>query len=187
MLRAFFGKLRGGAGRFYFPAYPCRYAPPAMYQPERVTIIPLTADSGTITADTTLITADATTIQFETTFGVSTCPDNETIVGTLWLNSRRAPLEVGGYISWDDASGTRHLHLLVGLEHNTGTGLATLTVEPPMRDVPTPATPMHVHAPSAILGLVDDGQGALREAARLSTFTLEAVQRFPLNITVPAV
>jgi hypothetical protein len=181
-LRSFLALLDGGAGRFVFPVYPCRYAPPASGQPERSTLVPLTADDTHITADDTHITADSTRVVYETQFGVSTCPDPTTINGTLWLNSRRAPLEVDSYISWDDADGWRHLHIVVGLEHNPATGAATLSVRPPMRALPTPATPMHVHAPSGVFRLVDDGQGALRQAGRLQSFSLAMVQAFPLKV-----
>ena len=128
-LRAFFATLRGQAGRFHFPIYGCRYAPPAMYAAERVTLLPLTADNTYITADSTEITADATVVAMEPLFTVSACPDAITITGTLWLNSRRAPLQVGSWISWDDATGWRQLHIVTGLEHNVTTGAATLTVE----------------------------------------------------------
>lgn len=182
-LRAFFATLRGSAGRFIFPAYACRYEPPAMYAAERVTLIPLTADDTHITADTTLVTADATRITYEAQFGVSSCPNSVTIIGTLWLNSRRAPLAVGSYLSWDDATGWRHLHVVTALEHDATTGAATMTVEPPMRAQPTPSTPMHVHAPSGVFMLTDDGQGALRLAATLASFNLSAVQAFPLQVS----
>jgi hypothetical protein len=181
-MRALFASLRGQAGRFHFPVYACRYAPPAMYGVERITLLPLTADNTYITADTTTITADATHVQMEPVFGVSACPDAVTIVGTLWLNSRRAPLQVGSWISWDDATGWRQLHIVTGLNHNATTGAATLTVEPPMRALPTPATPMHVYAPSAIFKLVDDGQGALRQAGRLTSFTLAIQQAHPVQV-----
>jgi hypothetical protein len=183
-LRAFFASLRGSAGRFIFPAYHCRYAPPVPYGAERITLLPLTCDDARITCDTTLITCDATEIQMESVFTVSTCPDAETIVGTLWFNSHRYPLEIGSYISWDDSEGIRHLHLITALEHNTGTGAATLTVEPPMREQPTSATPMHVHAPSAIFMLSDDGQGAMRQAATVHSFSLQAMQWFPAALGV---
>lgn len=185
-LRAFFASLRGSAGRFIFPTYPCRYAPPPIYGAERITLLPFTCDDGYITCDSTLHTCDSTQIQMETAFTVSTCPDPETIVGTLWLNSKRYPLELGSYISWDDAEGTRHQHIVTALVHNTGTGAATLTVEPPMRALPTALTPMHVHAPSAIYLLADDGQGALRQAATMASFQLAATQWLPISIGVPA-
>jgi len=179
--RAFVATLRGMAGRFVFPAYACRYAPPAMSQPERVTIIGLTADTDTITADTTLHTTDATTVTYETQYTVTACPDSTTITGTLWLNSNRAPLQVGGYISWDDATGWRHLHIVTAMA--TADGVTTLTVEPPMRAQPTDDTPMHVHAPSGVMMLTSDGEGALRQAGANWVMTVSAVQAFPLQVT----
>jgi hypothetical protein len=182
--RAFLASLQGGAGRFIFPAIACRYAPPALYAAERITLLPLTADDAYITADDTHITADATVVPMESVFTVSTCPDAHTIVGTLWLNSRRAPLEVGSPISWDDADGWRHLHTVTELERDGTSGATTLTVQPPMRALPTPATPMHVHAPSGIFRLADDGQAALRQAGRQTSFSIAAVQAFPITVTV---
>lgn len=182
VLRAFFATLRGQAGRFHFPVYPCRYLPPAMYAAERVTLLPLTADNTYITADSTQITADATHVAMEPLFTVSACPDSVTIIGTLWLNSRRAPLGVGSWVSWDDATGWRQLHVITAIEHNATTGAATLTVEPPMRERPTPATPMHVYAPSAVFMLTDDGQGALRQAARTASFSLAIRQAHPVQV-----
>jgi hypothetical protein len=185
IMRAFFASLRGAAGRFYFPVYTCRYAPAEMFAPERVTIIPLTADNDTVTCDRTDITCDATTIQMETTFAVSTCPDAETINGFLLINSNRYPLKVGGYLDWDDPSGARHTHIVTSLETtNAATGATTLKVEPPMRWLPLPVTPIRVHSPSVLVRLADDGQGAINQAARLSSFGVQAVQWFPLNLTV---
>ena len=182
-VRAFISGLRGQAGRFHFPAYTCRYAPPAMYAAERITLLPLTADSTTITADNTTITADTTQVAMEPLLVVSACPDAVTIVGTLWLNSQRAPLQPGSWISWDDATGWRQLHQVVDMDHHRATGAVTLQVEPPMRERPTTATPMHVYAPSGVFRLVDDGQGALRQAGRQASFTLAILQAHPLQVS----
>lgn len=184
-LRAFVAKLRGGAGRFVFPAYTCRYSPPAIGQPERITIIPLTIDATPITCDSTLITADATEVQLESVLTVTDCPDNVTIEGVLWLNSHRAPVALGSYVSWDGDIG-RHLHLIVGFEHDRTTGECTLTVEPPMRELPDTDTDMHVHAPSAVFGMVDDNQAMLRQAGRIvQGYSIAASQRFDVQIEVP--
>lgn len=182
-LRAFIAQLQGGAGRFVFPALGCRYAPRSLGAPLRVTVLALTADNTTVTADRTDLTADATTVPLETVFTVSTCPDDFTLVGTLWLGSARAPLRVGSPISWDDSDNWRHLHTVVGMVRNATTGTTTLQVQPPMRYRPTPATPIDVHAPSGIFRLSDDGQGTLRQAGRFASFGLAAVQAFPLSVT----
>ena len=61
---------------------------------------------------------------------------------------RRAPLQVGSYISWDDASGWRHLHTVTAMTHTVSTGAAVLTVAPPMRALPT----QHAHPCACALG-----------------------------------
>lgn len=184
-LRAWSARLRGRAGRFLFPAYCCRYAPPLAGLPERVTWLPLTADNadGHISADNTTISADATRVQMETVFTVTSSPDNTTLTGVLWFNSRRYPLTIGSYIAWDDADDWRHLHMVVGMEHDVHTGVATLEVEPPMREQPTPLTPIHVHAPAGIFQLTEDAAADLRQAGRMVSFNLTAMQSFPLEVT----
>lgn len=181
--RAFVARLRGGAGRFIFPANTCRYAPPGIGEGERTTWMPLTSDDYFVTADSDSVLIDADRVRMESAFTVTSCPDNVTILGTLWANSQRAPLRMGSYISWDDATDWRHLHMVVGLDLHPVTGAATLTLEPPMRALPTPETLMHVHSPSGIFRLVDDGQLAIRNAARMGTFSVQAQQAFPLEVT----
>lgn len=180
--RGFVAKLRGQAGRFIFPAYCCRYAPPDVLQPERVTMVFFRVDTTNYTADNTLFTSDKTNIQMETLFTVTSSPDNVTINGFLFLNSGAYPLNVGSYISWDDPTGWRHLHIITGMTNKTGA--TTLTIEPPMRYKPTSSTAMHVHAPSGIFMLADDGQGAIRNAMGKGSFTISAMQTFPLEVTV---
>jgi hypothetical protein len=68
------------------------------------------------------------------------------------------------------------------MDHNATTGAATLTLEPPMRALPGPATPMHVHAPGAVFMLSDDGQGAISQAGQLSSFSISGVQSFPVEV-----
>jgi hypothetical protein len=182
-LRAVVARSRGRAGRWLVPAYSCRYAPPLAGQPERTTWLDLTADNTYITVDAGTITADATRVRMESVFTVSNCPDAVTIVGSLWFNSQRHPVSVGSYIAWDDATGWRHLHMIVDMLHNISTGAATLTVEPPMRALPTPATPMHVHAPAGLFQLVDDAAAAIRQAGRMVSFTFSGVQSFPVEVT----
>lgn len=187
-LHAFITSLRGGGGRFVFPAYTCRYAPPEPLQPERVTLIPFTADTANVRADSTRYTADRTRWQYETVFNVTSCPDVLTIEGVLLLNSGKAPLEVGSFISWDEAAaGTfvdRHMHQVIAMSYTPTTGAAVLTVEPAMTHLPTPATPMHVHAPSAVYRMVDDAQAVLRKAGSQVSFGFTAVQSRPIKLVV---
>lgn len=183
-LRAWSARLSGRAGRFLFPAYTCRYAPPLAGQPERQTWFPLTADNadGHITADNMEITADATRMQMETVFTVSGVVGSTQLLGTLLFNSRRYPLGIGSYIAWDDADNWRHLHMVVGMEYDPVTHAATLDLEPPMREVPTPSTPIHVHAPAGIFQLTEDAAADLRQSGRQIAFSISGVQSFPLEV-----
>jgi len=179
-MRAFFASLRGMAGRFYFGVYPCRYSPASMYASERMTVIPLSADTTKITADTTIYTADVTTVAMETIFSV-TSATSTTLTGTLWLNSNKYPLEVGSYFSFDDATGWRHLHIVTAM--TSPSGVTTLTVEPPMRELPTTSTPIHIQQPSGIFMLNDDAQGAMNQSMGKFNFTVSATQSHPLKVT----
>lgn len=185
-MRAFLAQLRGVANRFVMGVYPCRYAPNALGAPNRVTQLRLSVDSTTITVDRTDITCDQTLVKYETAFAVNRCPDVVTIEGTLYLNSNQVPLRVGNYISFDDASAWRHLHLVVGMVHDLPTGLCTLTVEPPMRILPTPVTVMQVHNPSAIWMMGDDAQGMLRVADKFASVTFEARAALPFALSLGA-
>ena len=180
IMRAFFASLRGMAGRFYFGAYACRYSPASMYASERITVIQLTADTITITADSSIHTADKTTIGMESLFTV-TSSTSTTITGTLWLNSNKYPFGVGSYLSFDDARGWRHLHIVTAM--TAASGVTTLTVEPPMRAFPTSSTPIHIHQPSGIFMMSDDDQGSMNQSMGKFNFSLSATQSHPLEVT----
>lgn len=187
-LHAFITSLDGAGGRFIFPAYTCRYTPPAPLQAERVTFVPLTADITTITADTTRVTADRISTQLETIFSVSACPDNYTISGYLQFNSGKAPLRVGSFISWDESDGgvfvDRHMHEVVAMTYAPTTGAAVLTVRPAMTYQPTPATQVHTYAPSVVLRMVDDDQAIMQKAGSAVSVGFSAIQSRPVRITI---
>jgi hypothetical protein len=182
-LRAVSARSRGRAGRWLLPAYSCRYAPPLAGLPERLTWLDLRADNTVITADSTLIRADATRVQMETVFIFAGATSSTRMGGYLYFNSRRHPLEVGGFIAFDDATGWRHLHIVVDIDHNVTTGQAWVVVEPPLRVLPTPTTPMHVHAPAGIFQLTEDAAADVRQQGRMVSFSLSALQSFPLEVT----
>lgn len=174
----FIAKLRGQAGRFYFAMNPCAYGIPDAYAPERVTMMPLTADNTEITSDSEEVTVDAENIAYESFFASDGLSDDPTIItGTLWINSGYSRLEVGNYLSFDDDAGYRHLHLIVDV---VTSGVTSVTVEPPMRFTPTASTPIHIKAPSGIFKVTEDTVGALtRQATGKGTFSLEAEQAWP--------
>lgn len=185
--RALLAQLRGGTGRFYFAASRCGFAIPGQYQAERVLTVRLSADMDGPTADRDDITIDATTTRLESVFVPDDAGTDATrISGTLVLNSDQRPLQVGNSISWDDATGWRHLHMVVGLEWQDHTsGALTIVVEPPMRERPTSATPVHITYPSGIFRLQGDDVGApAMTPGPYTAITLNAVQAFPLSIAL---
>jgi hypothetical protein len=180
----FISKLRGEAGRFYFPMNCCAYGIPDTFSPERVTLVPFTVDTIEITVDSTRVTVDRTTIPYESFYasdGLSTDPT--VITGTLWINSGLSRLELDGYLSWDDTAGYRHLHHIVGID-KVG-GKTNITVEPPMRFIPTASTPIHVKAPSGIFKLTADNVGALTRGSNgRSEFSVTLEQAWPAQFTL---
>lgn len=190
--RVVLAKLRGQAGRFYFPASCWGMNVPVAYGADPVTPIALRADLDTITADITTITADATEIAYESLFtpnGGGTDP--LVLQGTLWLNSNLRPLQEGSYISFDDpttpltAGPHRCLHMVVGMAYTPITGACSLTLEPPMLVQPTALTPIHVHNPSGVFRLTDDGQGAMAQRpGHRFELSLSAIQARPLMLTL---
>jgi hypothetical protein len=190
--RVVLAKLRGQAGRFYFPATCWGRNVPVAYGADPVTPIALRADLDTITADITTITADATEIAYESLFtadGGGTDP--LVLQGTLWLNSGLRPLQEGSYISFDDPTEPhtdgphRSLHLVVGMAYTPTTGACALTLEPPMLVQPTALTPIHVHNPSGVFRLIDDGQGAMpQRPGHKFELAFSAVQARPLMLTL---
>jgi hypothetical protein len=147
----------------------------------------LDVSASRIRADRTDITSDATTVVLEPVFtpdGGGT--DRTRIVGTLWLNSGERPLRVGGHISFDDARGWRHLHVLTGIETDATTGRTTLHVEPPLRAQPTAGTAIHVVNPSGIFQLSSDDMGSMTQRpGRVEQLAaVDGVQAFPLGLAL---
>lgn len=183
--RAWMAKLRGATGRFYWPANGIDFNIPSAYAAETVHFVGLDVSTIDVTSDRTDITIDATQIAYWPVF----TPDGESqdrtrITGTLWLNSNRVPLKPGAYVSFDDAEGWRHLHVVVDLIMGEGSSPDVIVVEPPMRAQPTSSTAIHVRNPSGIFRLNDDDQGAIRQSAGMigALGTVEATQAFPLRV-----
>lgn len=185
LTRSWLAKLRGAAGRFYWPANNTNFRIPSAYAAETVNYVALDVSTDRINVDRTDITVDADSIVYEPVFtadGLST--DRTRITGTLWANSNQVQLKEGQYLSFDDAQGWRHLHIIVELQINPLTGAALIVVEPPMRAMPTAFTPIHIMNPSGVFRLTDDDQGAMRISPGFiaDLGTIEAVQAFPLRV-----
>jgi hypothetical protein len=185
--RAWAAKLRGAAGRFYWPANGRDFNILDANAAQLIRWVPFSADLTVIKCDSTTVTIDADKIIYDPIFTPDGLSDDATaITGTLWLNSDRNPLEVGCFISFDDADEWRHLHIVVDIEHDPLSGAATLTVEPPMRAMPTSGTPIHTINPSGIFAAVNDDQLNLnhRPGSYAEMASLDAVQAFPLKVAV---
>lgn len=184
MARAWFARLRGAAGRFYWPANGTDFRIPSAYASEQLTFTRLDVSTTRITVDRTDITIDADLVALEPVFtpdGLST--DRTRITGTLWLNSNQKPLRAGGYVSFDDADGWRHLHVVVEVILSA-VGPDVIVIEPPMRYMPTSSTAIHVINPSGVFALNDDDQGALslEPGGFGRVATVEATQALPIRV-----
>lgn len=185
--RSWLARLRGAAGRFYWPASGCNFRIPSAYAHETLTLVQLDVSTTLVTVDRTDITIDADSIFLEPVFtpdGLST--DRTALTGTLWLNSNRNPLREGSYLSFDDDQGWRHLHIVVGIEEVVSTGATLIRVEPPMRFLPTATTAIHIANPSGVFMLNDGDQGpmAMRPGRVAALGVIEATQSFPIRVVV---
>lgn len=188
-VRAFLARLRGQAGRFYF-CVNWHGTPVVAYGAEALHNVPFSVDHTSLSADSTDFSADATVWPYESVFtpdGGGTDPEN--LTGTLWINSGDCPLEVGGYISYDDpttpvtAGPHRCLHLVTAIE-TVGTS-TTITLEPPMVVQPTATTPIHIRNASGVFRLDSDDQTAMtHRPGHLYELSLSAIQARPLMLTL---
>lgn len=162
MARAFLAKLRGGAGRFYFRAEVTAAEIPDTGAAELVSFAALTVDSTALTADGTRCTADATLIpvQFPAAATGATTAAGELIVSTA-APTGAVLVQAGRHISYDGPSGWRRLHLVVDDAVVRRDGTVRIAVEPPIKELPAAAAPLHLTNPSGVFALVDDDQGAL--------------------------
>jgi hypothetical protein len=185
--RAWFAKLRGGAGRFYFRAEVNGGTIPALFAAEPVNTRALTVDGDTITADlsSTRLTADAT--QIESPFSAAatgSTADPMVIEATTTAYTGAVVAEVGQHISFDGASGWRRLHVLTEDAIAAADGTVQFTVEPPLREFPMVGSPLHLLCPSGVFMLADDDQGALTlQPGRVTAgITVDAIESYPAPV-----
>lgn len=75
-----------------------------------------------------------------------------------WTNSVTGILKSGDYISWDTPSGWRELHLLVEDANSDGSGNATLTLSPPIRESPADNAQVIISSPTCVMCLATDDE-----------------------------
>lgn len=185
VVRAFLAKLRGGARKFYFPAEWPSYGIPASGAAEASGPYALTIDSMRFRIDRTNITIDSTT--FATGRPIVTCTggSGSTITAISYEGIGTIALRAGQHVSYDDAAGWRHLHLVTD-DAVIGAGYAiSIPVEPPLRTPPANGAPLHIYAPSGIFMLTADTEGQIVfNSDRVGQVSINAAEAFAPRITV---
>ncbi|MEG9475787.1 hypothetical protein [Mannheimia indoligenes] len=185
IFRAFIAKLRGSAGRFYFPAEFCPKFIPDFGEPETPSIFDLaaTADKDDWFSTSLDVTADE-----EHKYRVSPLRTlsvlNPTILKVASDKSfGELVLKAGQYISFDLTNGYRYLGIVVDDCFVSRDSFARISIEPPLRDTPIENAPIHTARPSAVFMLSDDEQGRISELLhKKGEVSIEAVQARPIRI-----
>ncbi len=187
-VRAWFAALRGSVGRFYFRAehevqlgaYPI----PAAGAAEPPALVPLTSDHTGLTVDCTRITVDATVRSDPWPATAAAGTDPAVLAGTSPGPTGAVVAQAGMHISFDDATGWRHLHLLTADAVVQRSGAVRFAIEPPLRAFPVAGAPIHTRFPSGIFQLSDDDQGAqtLQSSRIASEMIIDAIEARPMRL-----
>jgi len=77
-----------------------------------------------------------------------------------WTTGVTGILLAGDYIAYDVSSGLRQLHMVVVDANSDGSGLSTLTIEPPIRESPAANETVIIASPTCVMALSSDDQAA---------------------------
>lgn len=185
IFRAFIAKLRGSAGRFYFPAEFCPKFIPDFGKAEtpRIFDLAVTADEDDWLSTSLDVTADS-----EHKYRVSPLRSLSVLnPTTLKVESDKSfgelVLKAGQYISFDLTNGYRYLGIVVDDCFVSRDNFAHILIEPPLRDTPIENAPIHTARPSAVFMLSDDEQGRISELLhKKGEVSIEAIQARPIRI-----
>ncbi|WP_150538845.1 peptide-methionine (S)-S-oxide reductase [Actinobacillus vicugnae] len=185
IFRAFIAKLRGSAGRFYYPAEYCPRFIPSFGEPELPSLIDssVTADEDDWYSADLDITADN-----EHKYRVSPLRTLSVVnPATLKVESNKSfgelVLKAGQYISFDLTNGYRYLGIVTDDCFSLSDNTVQISIEPPLRDTPIDNAPIHTARPSAVFMLSDDEQGRISDLLyRKGEVSIEAIQARPLRI-----
>ena len=182
-LRAFIAKLRGGAGRFYWPVeVGARFIPAA--GAADITLSPLTVDNDRITVNRTDYRADATTWYATTRALALLGGTSRTIRASTNQPVGAVAVEAGRHLSFDTADGWRQLCVVTDDAIAGADQSVTINVEPPLRTQPAAGAPLHLLSPSGVFQLADDDQGQISQVPGYAQgATIEAFEAFPLRLT----
>ena len=182
--RAFFGKLHGAAGRFFFRAEITDRPIPDLGAAEPFRLKPLTADSERFTADRTDITIDRTVTVAERRASAIAGSTASTIRASTSEGVGSLFLEAGRHVSFD-RDGWRYLGLVVDDVIVQAGGVLQIRVEPPLRALPAAGAPLHIQCPTGIFALTDDDQGRLSVGlGRFASPSFTAVEAHDPRFTI---
>lgn len=158
-LRAFIAKLKGSSGLFYFKA-----------TSDDTELVPQpTLEYGAIVMGPDVVKFGHRTRE---TF------QGEELLSMGWEEAEgELVLEAGDYVSYDDFTGFRRLHVVTQDVYCEADGEATIPVEPPVRvQLPTNAR-LHIDRASGVFRLLDDEQCSVTVSADgTAMVTLEALE-----------
>lgn len=152
---AFLAQLRGQSGRVYVS--------PWHYDGELAPLYAVgtgpTADDTSPTADSTTPTADSgypSSLGTPVVHGASQA--GASLITRGWTPAM--PIAAAGSFFHYDTSTGRTLHMVVADVEADASGHATLTIEPPIRTAPADGAALEIAAPSCIMRLESDKDGA---------------------------
>ncbi|ASU16488.1 hypothetical protein MOJ68_06135 [Actinobacillus pleuropneumoniae] len=185
IFRAFIAKLRGSAGRFYFPAEFCPKFIPSFGESEtpRIVDLSVTADEDDWFSTSLDITADS-----EHQYRISPLRTLSVVnPTTLKVESNKSfgelVLKAGQYISFDLTNGYRYLGIVTDDCFSLSDNTVQISIEPPLRDISIDNAPIHTARPSAVFMLSDDEQGRISNLLyKKGEVSIEAIQARPLRI-----
>lgn len=185
IFRAFIAKLRGSAGRFYFPAEFCPRYIPSFGESESPRILEssATADEDDWFSTSLDVTADQTHKYRVSSLSTLSVLNPTTLKVKSDKSAGELVLKAGQYISFDLTNGYRYLGVVVDDCFVSRDDFARVVIEPPLRDTPIPNASIHTARPSAVFMLSDDEQGRISEMLhKKGEVSIEAVQARPLRI-----
>lgn len=159
-LRVFLARLRGRSGYFYYPA-----------ESTVALIPPQPADQG------------PDLVSDEPRLAVQVAPGQLETEG--WDDPAGALLfSAGEYVSYDDASGWRRLHVVVQDCYARDGGVATLKVQPPVRSSVVSGARLHIACPNGVFRLASDEEGRITKTAESGEVTISAIEAPPPRVMV---
>lgn len=166
-MSVFVARMRGGAGRAYVapPHYSWGGSTSWVADPSA-----LRFDSSTVTFDSDIETFNQETRSPEDMVSAVVVATSGQTGASLavsgWVGGQ--PLVASGdYVSYDTPSGGRQMHIVTAATSADDAGVASIPIEPPIRQSPAAGVSVELEAPTCIMRMADDQQGAVSFSAPL--------------------